>query len=265
MRRSYRRPGRFRRQQPYPPEEPRKFGRDNSQLTKKGKILRFLQSPIERSTQTKPRKPVMLPPALLLVVAVGAALLLAFRPPLPALAARPIVAAAGGKPAPTEAAATARWLAAQNTWGVLSTISSDLSGAPFGNVVSYSDGVPGESHGIPYFYLTTLDPTARDALEDERTSFTLSEFPLGTCGKIDPENPTCAKLTLTGKIWPKKHFLLNILKWRVNPSWPKNHHFQIFKLEIKNIFLIDWFGGPKPISPTEYLEYEKNRALLKSS
>ncbi|KAF2926005.1 hypothetical protein DAI22_06g094600 [Oryza sativa Japonica Group] len=200
MRRSYRRPGRFRRQQPYPPEEPRKFGRDNSQLTKKGKILRFLQSPIERSTQTKPRKPVMLPPALLLVVAVGAALLLAFRPPLPALAARPIVAAAGGKPAPTEAAATARWLAAQNTWGVLSTISSDLSGAPFGNVVSYSDGVPGESHGIPYFYLTTLDPTARDALEDERTSFTLSEFPLGTCGKIDPENPTCAKLTLTGKV-----------------------------------------------------------------
>lgn len=70
----------------------------------------------------------------------------------------------------------------------------------YSNVVSYSDGVPGEGHGIPYFYLTTLDPTARDALEDERTSFTLSEFPLGTCGKIDPENPTCAKLTLTGKV-----------------------------------------------------------------
>lgn len=70
----------------------------------------------------------------------------------------------------------------------------------YSNVVSYSDGLPGEGHGIPYFYLTTLDPTARDALEDERTSFTLSEFPLGTCGKIDPENPTCAKLTLTGKV-----------------------------------------------------------------
>ncbi|BAF19169.1 uncharacterized protein [Oryza sativa Japonica Group] len=215
----------------------------------------------------------MLPPALLLVVAVGAALLLAFRPPLPALAARPIVAAAGGKPAPTEAAATARWLAAQNTWGVLSTISSDLSGAPFGNVVSYSDGVPGESHGIPYFYLTTLDPTARDALEDERTSFTLSEFPLGTCGKIDPENPTCAKLTLTGKLklidpQSSEADLAKEALFTKHPEmegWPKNHHFQIFKLEIKNIFLIDWFGGPKPISPTEYLEYEKNRALLKSS
>ncbi|XBI36720.1 hypothetical protein VPH35_122188 [Triticum aestivum] len=129
----------------------------------------------------------------------AALLLLALRLPAPAVAGRPLVAR-DRKPAPSEAAATARWLAAQNTWGVLSTISSDLSGAPFGNVVSYSDGVPGESHGIPYFYLTTLDPTARDALEDERTSFTLSEFPLGTCGKVDPENPTCAKLTLTGKV-----------------------------------------------------------------
>jgi hypothetical protein len=45
-----------------------------------------------------------------------------------------------------------------------------------------------------------LDPTARDALQDERTSFTLSEFPLGTCEKKDPENPSCAKLTLTGKV-----------------------------------------------------------------
>jgi hypothetical protein len=70
----------------------------------------------------------------------------------------------------------------------------------YSNVVSYSDGVPGEGRGIPYFYLTTLDPSARDALEDERTSFTLSEFPLGTCGEIDPENPTCAKLTLRASL-----------------------------------------------------------------
>lgn len=74
------------------------------------------------------------------------------------------------------------------------------------NVVSYSDGLPGEGCGVPYFYLTALDPTARDALEDQRSSFTLSEFPLGTCGDIDPENPTCSKLTLTGKV-PNSIFL----------------------------------------------------------
>uniref|UniRef100_A0A0D9WNR6 CREG-like beta-barrel domain-containing protein n=1 Tax=Leersia perrieri TaxID=77586 RepID=A0A0D9WNR6_9ORYZ len=235
------------------------------QLTKKGI---FESSSFHQAAEQTNQNQAMLSPAYL---AVFAATLLLLRAPLPALAGRPIVA--DGKPAPSEAAATARWLAAQNTWGVLSTISSDLSGAPFGNVVSYSDGEPGESHGIPYFYLTTLDPTARDALEDERTSFTLSEFPLGTCGKIDPENPTCAKLTLTGKLklidpQSSEADLAKAALFTKHPEmkgWPKNHHFQIFKLEIKNIFLIDWFGGPKPISPTEYLEYGKSQALLKSS
>ena len=74
------------------------------------------------------------------------------------------------------------------------------------NVVSFSDGVPGKGKGIPFFYLTALDPTARDALKDPRTSLTLSEYPVGSCGKIDPENPTCAKLTLTGKVCCKIKF-----------------------------------------------------------
>ncbi|KAK1293343.1 hypothetical protein QJS10_CPB17g00620 [Acorus calamus] len=103
------------------------------------------------------------------------------------------------RPDPTDAAAMSRWLASENSWGVLSTISSDLGGAPFGNVVSFSDGIAGKGRGIPYFYLTTLDPTARNALKDKRSSVAISEYPLGTCGKLDPENPKCAKLTLTGK------------------------------------------------------------------
>ncbi|KAK8455213.1 hypothetical protein SEVIR_4G105500v4 [Setaria viridis] len=143
----------------------------------------------------------------------------------------------------------------------------------YSNVVSYSDGLPGEGHGIPYFYLTTLDPTARDALADERTSFTLSEFPLGTCGKIDPENPTCAKLTLNGKLKlvdlqsPEADLAKSALftKHPEMKDWPKNHHFKIFKLEIENIFLIDWFGGPKPISPSQYLEFGRNQHSVMSS
>ncbi|XP_010091953.2 protein CREG1 [Morus notabilis] len=165
------------------------------------------------------------------------------------------------KPDPDNAAATARWLVAQNSWGVLNTISSDLGGAPFGNVVSFSDGKPGKGKGIPYFYLTTLDPSARYGLKDPRASLTVSEYPLGTCGKIDPENPTCAKLTLTGKfklVDPKSkeaEFAKTALfsKHSEMKDWPKSHNFQIFKLEIENIFLIDWFGGPKPITSDEYL------------
>ncbi|PKA57922.1 hypothetical protein AXF42_Ash012461 [Apostasia shenzhenica] len=102
-------------------------------------------------------------------------------------------------PNPSDAAATARWLVAKNSWGVISTISVDLKGAPFGEVVSYSDGEPGHGFGIPYFYLSQLEPTLKDASTDDRAALTLSEVPLGTCRK-DPQDPTCAKITLNGKL-----------------------------------------------------------------
>ncbi|KAK4282469.1 hypothetical protein QN277_013843 [Acacia crassicarpa] len=170
------------------------------------------------------------------------------------------------KPDPDDAAATARWLVSQNSWGVLNTISSELGGAPFGNVVSFSDGLPNKGSGIPYFYLTTLDPTARNALKDERASFTASEFPLKTCGKIDPENPTCAKITLIGKLnlvdkkSEEAEFARSALfsKHSEMKGWPKDHDFEVYKLEIENIFLIDWFGGPKPLTVAEYLQPKLN-------
>uniref|UniRef100_A0A2N9I7B9 CREG-like beta-barrel domain-containing protein n=2 Tax=Fagus sylvatica TaxID=28930 RepID=A0A2N9I7B9_FAGSY len=159
------------------------------------------------------------------------------------------------KPDPNNAAATARC-----------TISSDLGGAPFGNVVSFSDGLPNKGSGIPYFYLTALDPTARDALKDDRASLTISEYPIGTCGKIDPENPTCAKITLTGKLKlvdensKEAEFAKSALfsKHAEMKGWPKDHEFQFFKLEIENIFLIDWFGGPKPLTLDQYLHPSLN-------
>lgn len=168
------------------------------------------------------------------------------------------------KPDPNDPAASARWLVSQNSWGVLNTISSDLGGAPFGNVVSFSDGLPGKGSGIPYFYLTTLDPTAKNALQDQRSSFTISEYPLGTCGKKDPENPSCAKITLTGKLKVLKENSKEaeiaksalFVKHPEMRGWPKGHNFQFFKLDIEDIFLINWFGGPKPLTVDQYLHYK---------
>ncbi|KAI3985614.1 hypothetical protein MKX01_033897, partial [Papaver californicum] len=98
-------------------------------------------------------------------------------------------------------------------------------------------------------------------MKDARSSLTVSEFPIGTCGKKDPENPTCAKLTLTGKfklvdINSKEASFAKDALFAKHPEmkgWPKGHDFQIFKLEIEDIFLIDWFGGPKPITVAQYL------------
>ncbi|KAL9228377.1 hypothetical protein vseg_003966 [Gypsophila vaccaria] len=165
------------------------------------------------------------------------------------------------KPEPQDAAAYARWLVSHSSWGVLNTIAADRGGAPFGNVASFSDGMPNEGRGIPYFYLTKLDPTVEYALHDQRCSFTISEHPIGTCGVIDPENPTCAKITLTGKLGlidqrsKEAEFARTALfaKHREMKDWPKGHNFQIFKLQIVDIFLINWFGGPKPLTVDQYL------------
>ncbi|XVE83890.1 hypothetical protein DITRI_Ditri16bG0124600 [Diplodiscus trichospermus] len=171
---------------------------------------------------------------------------------------------APSKPDRDDAAAYARWLVSQNSWGILNTISIDLDGAPFGNVVSFSDGVPDKSTGIPYFYLTTLDPTARNALKDHRSSFAISEYPLGTCGNADPESPVCAKITLTGKLVlldanSKEAEFAQTALFTKHPEmkdWPKDHNFQIFKMEIEDIFMINWFGGPKPLTVDQYLKYK---------
>ncbi|XP_021749844.1 protein CREG1-like isoform X2 [Chenopodium quinoa] len=168
------------------------------------------------------------------------------------------------KPNPNDAAAYARWLVSQNSWGVLNTISPGLGGAPFGNVVSFSDGKPGKGAGVPYFYLTTLDPTAANALKDQRSSLAISEYPIGTCGKTDPENPTCAKITLTGKLKlvdansKEAEFARSALfaKHAEMKGWPESHNFQVFKLDIENIFMINWFGGPKPLTVDQYLQWK---------
>lgn len=171
------------------------------------------------------------------------------------------------RPDPNNAAPFARWLVSENSWGVLSTIAGDLGGAPFGNVVSFSDGLPNEGSGIPYFYLTTLDPTARYALKDHRSSVTISEYPLGTCGNTDPENPTCSKITLTGKLneldakSEEAATAKNALfaKHPEMKTWPKDHNFQVFKLDIEEIFMINFFGGPKPLTVDEYLHSKKDK------
>ncbi|MBA0726229.1 hypothetical protein Golax_002071 [Gossypium laxum] len=159
---------------------------------------------------------------------------------------------ASPKPDRDNAAGYARWLVSHSSWGILR------------NVVSFSDGVVDKSTGIPYFYLTTLDPTARNALKDHRSSLTISENPLGTCGNADPENPVCAKITLTGKLVlldanSKESKFAQTALFTKHPEmkgWPKSHNFRIFKLKIKNIFMINWFGGPKPLTVGQYLKYK---------
>jgi len=163
------------------------------------------------------------------------------------------------RPSPSDSPAMARWLVSQSDWGVLSTISVHLRGTPWGNIASFSDGPVGSSGGTPFFYLSKMDPTPIDIDSDPRCSLAISETSLGSCGSVDTENPTCARLTLSGKlkeITDKQEldFAAYALfsKHPEMPSWPKGHKWIFYKLDIDDIFLIDNYGGAKLLTVSEY-------------
>jgi Pyridoxamine 5'-phosphate oxidase len=171
---------------------------------------------------------------------------------------------------------TARWMVHSLNWGVLSTISSRLDGneegmIPFGNVYSYSDGPCLNSTGVPYFYGTYMDQSFKDSLLNANAALTLSEASLSSvCMDAtttnnnemkrsacqigskygDPENPVCARLTLTGKLVEvtdpvEKEFSLQSIFSRhaSMTAWPEDHEWIVAKLELSDIWLIDFFGG----------------------
>jgi len=173
-------------------------------------------------------------------------------------------------------AATARWMMHSLDWGTLTTISSRLGtgNVPFGNTYSYVDGACSNSTGIPYFYGTFMDQSLIDSTQNSMVSFTLSEASLSSvCGNKngltacslksqygDPENPVCARLTVTGELIlldddsEEYDFATTSLFERHSSmaSWPNDHNWRVFKIDIQDIWLIDYFGGATILSPKEY-------------
>jgi hypothetical protein len=158
-----------------------------------------------------------------------------------------------------EAALMARWLVHASNWGVMSTTSRHLGGMPYGNPVSVSDGPGDKPTGRLLFYLTPMDATAYDLEKKPNATFTLCEAQLpGGCVGVDPEDPTCAKLSITGEVLPVPSEDVEIAKAMLfarHPAmkaWPKGHAFAAWELHPHAIRLLDWYGGPKDIAPADY-------------
>jgi hypothetical protein len=163
-------------------------------------------------------------------------------------------------------------------WGVLSTISTRLDGGaspiPFGNIYSFVDGTCNNSTGVPYMYGTFADQSLIDSTENNMVSLTLSEASLSsvcankdrlsacTLGTAngDPENPVCGRLTLTGSLIvleeksdefadAKKALFQRHTSMK---GWPDNHGWVISKIDIQDIWLIDYFGGATILSNDDY-------------
>eukprot|EP00633_Aureoumbra_lagunensis_P012119 CAMPEP_0197327588 /NCGR_PEP_ID=MMETSP0892-20130614/3057_1 /TAXON_ID=44058 ORGANISM="Aureoumbra lagunensis, Strain CCMP1510" /NCGR_SAMPLE_ID=MMETSP0892 /ASSEMBLY_ACC=CAM_ASM_000538 /LENGTH=159 /DNA_ID=CAMNT_0042822521 /DNA_START=279 /DNA_END=758 /DNA_ORIENTATION=- len=141
-----------------------------------------------------------------------------------------------------------------------------LSGAPFGNPVSFAD-----NFGNIYFCVSPLDQSIQDLESDDRVALSVSAAQFGNITSClvpdgDPENPPCARLAISATFanitdadeWQTAKTVLYAKHPAFNnygcfdSSNDNGHNFFLAKLNILQLWLIDIYGGAAIISPSEY-------------
>ncbi|XP_053168981.1 protein CREG2 isoform X1 [Hemicordylus capensis] len=163
-----------------------------------------------------------------------------------------------------QAIRTARFLIHYDSWGFLATKSTQdkIQEAPFGNCLSISDGPTDNSTGIPFFYMTPKDNTVADLMKNSIASLTLPEVEGDFCRKtiVDPDDPRCARLILTGEmvtVPPEEiEFAKQALFSRhpVMRKWPRSYEWFFMKMNIEHILLQNWYGAITTIASEEYFK-----------
>ncbi|KAM9710667.1 protein CREG2 [Menidia menidia] len=163
-----------------------------------------------------------------------------------------------------ETAKTARYIAHYSDWGHLATISTQdkIKGIPFGNIFSVSDGPLDNSTGVMYFYMTPMDYTVADLESNPYASLTFSEAEGDFCRQMvyDPEDPRCARLTLTGKmvkVGPEELAFAKEAMFSRHPvmeKWPVGHKWFFMKMDLIQVWLQDWIGGVSLIPLEDYFK-----------
>ncbi|XP_020666226.3 protein CREG1 isoform X2 [Pogona vitticeps] len=164
-----------------------------------------------------------------------------------------------------DVARVARFVVHSSDWGALATLSAQeppMRGQPFANVFSVSDGPVGSrGSGVPYMYLTALEISVQDLQMNANASLTLSLAQTSYCKKkgYDPQSPLCAHIIFSGVVekvpnGTEADFAKTALFSR-HPemaTWPPDHNWFFAKLNITNVWVLDYFGGIKTVTPEEY-------------
>jgi hypothetical protein len=149
--------------------------------------------------------------------------------------------------------------------------------------MSFSDGDAAatskqkRSSGVPYFLMTGLDETPQDLAANASGSFAVSEMQIAgdkMCRNVSAEDPTCARVVLSGNFVDLTatnsseadvglQFLYS--KHPDMKAWGKPgagvHAFHVWKLVIQSIFVLDFYGGSKPITVEEYYDADPTSHL----
>jgi putative heme iron utilization protein len=143
----------------------------------------------------------------------------------------------------------ARQLLLEQTFGVLSTISLDVPGYPFGSVTPYCV----DRHCRPVIYISTIAQHTRNILADPRVSLTVFE------GNGDPDGVQArGRLTFVANARRTRKDEADVHEryFRYFPSsrqYEKTHDFEFFLLEPVRIRFIGGFGRIYWLEPDEFM------------
>lgn len=142
------------------------------------------------------------------------------------------------------------------------------------NVIAMADSEKGaKSTGEIYFYLVMLDFTAQDLSKNNKMTvlFSLDQSLYCTKRNVDPMEPTCARIMMSGealkvlKDAPEYDFAVKAMTSHhpASENWINAHDFFLCKMNISQIVVLDWYGGPHYVSVDDYykasLDGEKRR------
>lgn len=172
----------------------------------------------------------------------------------------------------------ARWLVHNSEWMATGTISTlpSIKGFPMVNVIAMADSEKGgKSTGQIYFMLVMLDFTAQDLSKQNQMTVLFSQDQNLYCSKrnIDPMEPTCARIMISGetlkveKNSEEYNFAAKAMTSHhpASKNWIDAHDFFMCKMNITQICVLDWYGGPHFVSLEDYykasLDGEESRLL----
>ncbi|KAM6958130.1 protein CREG1 [Tautogolabrus adspersus] len=168
-----------------------------------------------------------------------------------------------------QVARVARFVAHQVNWASMATISTHkpVVGQPFSNAFSVSDGPEGSSSGVPYMYLTRMEISVQDLEVNPQASLSMSLAQTDYCRQqgFDPQSPLCAHIILSGSVMEvngtEGKFAKKALFSR-HPEmidWPSDHNWFFAKFNITQVWVLDYFGGVKTVTPEEYFQADPHR------
>jgi len=174
------------------------------------------------------------------------------------------------QPNHTDYAGVARYVVHKSEWasmGTLSTLKS-INGFPMVNIISVADSARDEpSTGDIYFYLTNLDYTGQDLMKNNKLTVMFSNDQDLECSKkgVDPMEPTCARIIMSGSAVElekdsEEYQFANRSFLSRHPAaarWIVTHSFYLCKLDILQIIVLDWYGGPHYVSTADYYNVNK--------